>query len=89
MTVFEKFICVDCKIDTNEISEYYMLHDHIWFAHTIDFNGKGMLCIGCIERRLRRRLNHGDFTCAAINSGLFRMSERLKDRLYGQRTHSY
>ena len=80
--IAKRFICVDCKIDTNEIAEYYMLHNHIWYTHTTDFNGKGMLCIGCIESRLGRQLKHGDFTCTPVNSGLFRMSERLKDRLW-------
>ncbi len=62
--------CHDCGVDTlpaewGRNAEYYMVHDDVWAqasAHPHTF-----LCIGCLERRLRRRLTPADFTDAAIN----------------------
>jgi hypothetical protein len=40
-----------------------------------------MLCIGCLEERLGRRLNANDFTDAPVNHGFTWQSERLQNRL--------
>ena len=58
-----RFACRDCKIDT--LSEYYMVHDETW-GHVGDARDD-LLCIGCLERRLGRRLYAEDFTQAPIN----------------------
>jgi hypothetical protein len=43
---------------------------------------KGMLCIGCLEHRLGRRLVEDDFNAAPINDpDLFIKSERALDRM--------
>jgi hypothetical protein len=42
----------------------YMIHDSLWAAAGA---GDGFLCIGCLERRLGRRLTPADFTAAPIN----------------------
>jgi hypothetical protein len=39
----------------------------------------GMLCIGCLERRLGRQLTPDDFMAAPINDDP--MASRLRDRL--------
>lgn len=57
------FECADCDMDTSE--EYYMVHDILWDSITHD--RYIMLCILCLERRLGRRLNAGDFTDAIVN----------------------
>jgi hypothetical protein len=69
--------CVDC-IDTDRIDEFYMVTQQLW-----DEAGAkgGMLCIGCLEKRLGRELNTHDFIEALINSTQFRRSARLRDRM--------
>lgn len=70
---------MDCGINTQEINEYYTVHDEVWLAaHPADH---GLLCIGCLENRLGRALTADDFPCYPINTGAFNQSDRLKDRL--------
>lgn len=72
------FVCIDCKINTHVINEYYMLKDPVWAkAHPGD---RGMLCIACVERRLGRLLKHGDFAPYPINYGVFLKSPLLAHR---------
>jgi hypothetical protein len=72
------FICIDCLNDTLDMDEYYMVHDVIWDSVATD----GMLCIGCLEDRLGRRLVEADFTTAPINAdGRTLRSCRLHERL--------
>jgi hypothetical protein len=68
--------CVDCDTNTNAIDEYYMVHDVVW-----PLDGNGMLCIGCLEARIGRRLKPADFTGAAINHDDYERSARLASRL--------
>ena len=71
----EAFRCLDCSMMTE--NEYYMVHDEIW--HSVA--GEGMLCIGCLENRLGRRLSKDDFTDAPVNDLSCERSERMKSRL--------
>lgn len=59
------FLCVDCKVHTLYIGEYYMVHDSVWAFANLD---AGMLCIACLEQRLERKLTKSDFTDFPINS---------------------
>jgi len=45
--------------------------------------GKGMLCIGCLERRLRRKLTKKDFLDCPVNTDNKRWpkSKRLRKRM--------
>ena len=44
--------------------------------------GQEILCIGCLERRIGRRLCRADFTDLLINDpNRYRLSDRLLDRL--------
>jgi len=73
-----KFKCLDCRVDTGKIGEHYMLIDETWRqAHS---SNKGMLCIGCIELRLGRRLVKADFNNSHVNV-IKNMSNRLVERL--------
>jgi hypothetical protein len=45
--------------------EHYMVHPKVWKKAGMD---RGFLCIGCLERRLGRRLTAKDFTDAPINN---------------------
>jgi len=83
--------CKDCGKDTNKLDEYYMVHSSVWGAAGMETNEAyeqgltntrlpdGMLCIGCLENRLGRRLTPVDFTDAPINSETSQ-SDRLKNR---------
>jgi hypothetical protein len=74
------FDCVDCGVNTCETNEYYMVHDELWPIGGND----GMLCIGCLETRLGRRLAPADFIDAPINvvgGGVNAHGDRLRDRL--------
>ena len=61
-----------------ELTEIYMVAEPIWEAAGMEPMG-GCLCIGCLEKRIGRKLTSGDFV---DNSSLNKMrgSERLKDR---------
>ena len=76
--------CLDCGVNTSAIKEYYMVRDDVW-AEAIgsqDACDAGMLCIGCLENRLCRRLTSSDFAPVPINSGS-NHSHRLMSRLVG------
>lgn len=73
------FDCKDCGINTLYSGEYYMVEDYIWDATQA---GSGMLCIGCLENRIGRKLQSSDFSNAPLNKDGFGMkSERLQKRL--------
>lgn len=75
-----KWKCLDCDVDTGKIGEHYFVHDHIWFS--VVNSQKGMLCVGCIEKRLGRKLNKNDFPKVIINNPKFESkSSRLMDRI--------
>src|SRR5262249_37676423 len=83
--------CRKCGINTHKINEYYMLHAELWqsvidrWKITVDEYGEaGMLCIGCFESLLGRKLTKQDFSDAPINEldcPGFIKSDRLCDRL--------
>ena len=76
--------CLDCGGST--VGELYMLHDQLW-AETGLGPDDGFLCIGCVEKRLGRRLKPDDFTGAPCNTGTGPWgdlrSERLRSRVMG------
>jgi hypothetical protein len=78
------FRCVDCGDDTYASGEYYMVHDWVLREEAGMAPLGGMLCIGCLEERIGRRLRPADFTDVPINlviSPAF-SSARLVDRYY-------
>ena len=78
----DDFDCVDCGADTFALDEYYMVHDHLWMVVGMPLHGGGMLCVGCFEGRLGRRLAWQDFTDCPVNRLPFwPKSERLDSRL--------
>jgi len=66
--------CIDCGVNTfpgcpskgeierhfNEHCEVYHIHPSVWWAAGMEPMG-GCLCIGCLEKRLGRRLRPRDF----------------------------
>ncbi|MGA2321569.1 MAG: hypothetical protein ABSG95_12645 [Solirubrobacteraceae bacterium] len=68
-------VCADCGVNTTPYTgkrgcrhigrwEDYMVRDEIWTAAGV---GEGFLCVGCLELRLGRRLESGDFVDVPIN----------------------
>ena len=75
-----KWLCMDCKENTSSMREHYFVKLEVWLAaHPSE---QGMLCIGCLETRLGRRLTGEDFTDAFINDPKRnQMSVRLVNRI--------
>lgn len=71
------FVCKDCSANTLHIDEYYMLTDEVW--DSIYKKRRGMLCIGCVESRLGRKLVPADFADVPLNY-FPTFSKRLADR---------
>lgn len=75
-----RFRCMDCGEDTGKIHEFYFVQTELWFG--VVGSTHGMLCIGCLENRLNRRLCRSDFTDCFLNDpnrGV--KSARFLDRL--------
>ncbi|MEV6558952.1 hypothetical protein AB0M22_24785 [Nocardia sp. NPDC051756] len=83
--IFERdeFPCHECGLATAPIDgpdEWYTVHDAIWKCAAA--SADSILCIGCLESRLGRRLRHTDFVAAALNQpGYGHHSPRLQSRL--------
>jgi hypothetical protein len=81
-TTEPRSVCLDCWIDTREAGEYYVVRNEVW---PLPVDG-GMLCIGCLEERIGRRLRRADFTDAPLNwhpqwTREYGQSDRLRQRL--------
>lgn len=80
----ETAMCYDCGHDTQMMHEYYMLHNDVWWLATrgTPYLSEFMLCIGCVEKRLGRKLHKLDFSMAPINhKNEIKRSLLLKSRL--------
>ncbi len=73
----KNFYCIDCKKDT--WYEYYTVNNRLW--KKINPKISGMLCIGCVETRLGRKLKKADFADKPINTKKFTRTPRLINRL--------
>jgi hypothetical protein len=77
--------CDDCGFGTLLLNEYYMVTDTVWkqaWAGHRKWWHLEILCIGCLEARLNRKLTRDDFIDAPINNPDSEyMSERLLDRI--------
>jgi Protein of unknown function (DUF2695) len=70
------FSCADFAADYDE---YYVVQNDIWKVYSV---GKGMLRIGCLEKRMGRQLSRHDFIDVALNEiDPETQSLRLQDRL--------
>jgi len=75
-----KFLCLDCGIDTGKISEFYFINTQLWLSVMPSIHV--MACVGCLEKRLGRKLQLCDFTDCYINDPKKNaMSIRLQERL--------
>lgn len=68
---YPQFVCTDCGVFVHSrlgIGEYFMIAHELWDRFCSDAY---MLCVGCVEDRIGRRLNRHDFipaTLAKVNS---------------------
>lgn len=74
--------CDDCSGN----GELYVVTDDVWFRQA-RARSNNVLCIPCLERRLRRRLTVADFSpyalCNDLTSTEWPKSALLRDRLRG------
>jgi hypothetical protein len=71
---------VEIEISTDDSAERFTVRDVIWAAAGMEPTG-GCLCIGCLERRLGRRLKPKDFLCDdTFNDPRMPASQRLRKR---------
>jgi hypothetical protein len=57
---YPRFFCLDCRTDTCESGEYYMVSDSAWAASVVAPNG-GMLCLACLEKAHQTSADLGGF----------------------------
>jgi len=78
----KKWICLDCSQDTGRMNEHYFIQTETWLS--VVGSKIGMLCVGCLESRLGRKLLPKDFPDVTINNPKYgNKSQRLLDRLTG------
>jgi hypothetical protein len=75
--------CTDCGVDVRRIREiHYKIKSEIWLTVA---KSSDILCIKCLEKRLRRELTPYDFTNDPVNrksfSKAFKKSAALLNRL--------
>jgi hypothetical protein len=70
---------MDCDADTYVNEQYYVLKDRLW--KTINPGVDGMLCLGCVEKRLGRTLGRKDFKKVPVNQAQARVCPELAARL--------
>jgi hypothetical protein len=71
------------QIGYNEESEVYIVRNKIWKAAGMEGYG-GCLCIGCLEKRIGRRLRPKDFPADhPFNNPEWPCTDRLRDRRGG------
>ena len=81
--------CADCGVGTIVLRENYMVKGQIWqrawagrLKRWHEAPGQTVLCVGCFEARIGRRLRAADFENAPVNDPKrHTMSERLTARL--------
>jgi hypothetical protein len=81
----ETVYCADCGEDTIMIGEWYMVTNEVWeraWGNDPRAGWGKILCIGCLEKRIGRRLMACDFTDAPVNNPFQgAVSERMFNRL--------
>lgn len=83
--------CDDCAIDVTPYDEdgrpteggweWYMVRDEVWQEASRDGQPARILCVGCLEQRIARRLKPDDFADLPLNEPGGLESHRLLDRL--------
>lgn len=75
----ERQNCLDCGWNTRALNEYYRVHDELWQRVVPD--KCGMLCIGCLEKRVGRPLTREDFSLETpINQDSYKWPKSIRFR---------
>src|SRR5262245_48337537 len=69
----------EIPMTVTENSELYMVRDAVWKQAGMEPYG-GCLCIGCLEKRIGRKLKPKDFTSHTFNDPRLPCTDRLRDR---------
>lgn len=75
--------CVDCDVDVMEAKEYYMVTDSCWKRAGMESHG-GMLCIGCLESRLGKKLTSRNFAECPLNWRNMCLPDYASPRLFSR-----
>lgn len=92
--------CAGCDADVYEIGEFaYMLHNAVW-REAVEYGSQmnanvdrySMLCVGCLEQYLGRKLRESDFNSvvplnAPDMTRVYGRSARLIDRMCNEFVH--
>ena len=74
ITTDKHWCCVDCGKNTFQTDDYYMVKQWIWEKFGV---GHGMLCIGCLEKRMGRKLTKDDLTDCPLNTHINEVTMKL------------
>jgi hypothetical protein len=74
--------CSDCGVNVVTIGEFYMLNPDIWGGQ-LQLGWDDNLCIGCLERRLGRKVSLYDMCSFPNEPWMKPLSIRLLHRLVG------
>jgi hypothetical protein len=66
-TTDEHWCCVDCGKNTFQTDDYYMVTHELWQKYGV---GEGMLCVGCIEKRIGHKLTREDLLNCPLNTDI-------------------
>jgi hypothetical protein len=77
-----RYKCNDCGVNVVTIGEFYMLTPNIW-ERQLGLGWDDNLCIGCLEKRLGRKVSMNDMSSFPHYSWMQPTSIRLKHRLFG------
>lgn len=74
----------DVEQTYNYQTEVYVVREKVWAKSGMEEHG-GCLCVGCLEKRIHRRLNPKDFPRnAVLNSPMLPATLRLLKRRFGK-----
>jgi hypothetical protein len=79
-----RYLCNDCGIDTVAAGEFYRLRPEIWSGQ-LGLGERDNLCIGCLEKRLGRKITLRDLGGFPHYPWMKPLSLRLLHRMHGQR----
>ena len=72
--------CADCKVNCLKIKEYYMVTNSCWKRAGMQ-PLSGMLCIGCLEKRLSKKLTARNFIDCPLNWRSVCLPNQVSSRL--------
>ena len=83
-------VCTDCHIEPWNMGEDFYVNDGLWYLTLPKIKWESVICIGCFEKRLGRKLARKDFKLWFRNNRCWGNqrrklndppSDRLADRL--------